>query len=131
VTYRVRVRIASLDHLVLTVADPEATVAFYERLGMSRQDFDDGRLALRFGEQKINLHRAGNAIQPHARRPTPGSADLCLLVEGSLDAVERELELAGVVFELGPVARTGALGPIRSLYLRDPDGNLVELSERI
>jgi catechol 2,3-dioxygenase-like lactoylglutathione lyase family enzyme len=126
-----RVRIASLDHLVLTVADPEATVAFYERLGMSRQEFDDGRLALRFGDQKINLHRAGQPIQPHARRPTPGSADVCLLVEGTLDAVERELELAGVVFELGPVARTGALGPIRSLYLRDPDGNLVELSERI
>ncbi len=130
-TYRVRVRIASLDHIVLTVADPEATVAFYERLGMSREEFDDGRLALRFGEQKFNLHRAGQAIQPHARRPTPGSADMCLRVEGTRDAVERELELAGVVFELGPVARTGALGPIRSLYLRDPDGNLVELSERI
>jgi catechol 2,3-dioxygenase-like lactoylglutathione lyase family enzyme len=125
------VRIARLDHIVLTVADPEATVAFYERLGMSREEFDDGRLALRFGEQKLNLHRAGQPIQPHARRPTPGSADVCLLVEGTLDAVERELELAGVVFELGPVARTGALGPIRSLYLRDPDGNLVELSERI
>ena len=126
-----RVRIASLDHLVLTVADPEATVAFYERLGMSRQEFDDGRLALRFGDQKINLHRAGQPIQPHARRPTPGSADVCLLVDGTLDAAERELEQAGVAFELGPVARTGALGPIRSLYLRDPDGNLVELSERI
>jgi catechol 2,3-dioxygenase-like lactoylglutathione lyase family enzyme len=125
------VRIASLDHLVLTVADPDATIAFYERLGMSREDFDDGRVALRFGDQKINLHRAGQPIQPHARRPTPGSADVCLLVEGTLDAVERELELAGVVFELGPVARTGALGPIRSLYLRDPDGNLVELSEPI
>jgi catechol 2,3-dioxygenase-like lactoylglutathione lyase family enzyme len=125
------VRIASLDHLVLTAADPDATVAFYERLGMSREQFDDGRVALRFGDQKINLHRAGQPIQPHARRPTPGSADVCLLVEGTLDAVERELELAGVVFELGPVARTGALGPIRSLYLRDPDGNLVELSERI
>jgi len=125
------VRIASFDHIVLTVSDPEATVAFYERLGMHREEFDDGRLALRFGEQKINLHRAGQPIQPHARRPTPGSADVCLLVEGTLDAVERELELAGVVFELGPVARTGALGPLRSLYLRDPDGNLVELSERI
>jgi catechol 2,3-dioxygenase-like lactoylglutathione lyase family enzyme len=125
------VRIASLDHIVLTVSDPETTVAFYERLGMSREAFDDGRLALRFGEQKLNLHRAGQPIQPHARRPTPGSADLCLLVEGSLDVVERELERAGVVFELGPVARTGAAGRIRSLYLRDPDGNLVELSERI
>jgi catechol 2,3-dioxygenase-like lactoylglutathione lyase family enzyme len=125
------VRIASLDHLVLTVSDPEATVAFYERLGMRREEFGDGRIALRFGNQKFNLHRAGNTIQPHARRPTPGSADLCLLVEGTLDEVERELERAGVVFELGPVPRTGATGPLRSLYLRDPDGNLVELSERI
>jgi catechol 2,3-dioxygenase-like lactoylglutathione lyase family enzyme len=123
------VRIRSLDHLVLTVADPDATVAFYERLGMRREDFEDGRVALRFGEQKINLHQAGRPIQPHARRPTPGSADVCLLVDGTLDAVERELEAAGVVFELGPVPRTGATGPIRSLYLRDPDDNLVELSE--
>jgi catechol 2,3-dioxygenase-like lactoylglutathione lyase family enzyme len=122
-------RIRSLDHVVLTVADPEATVAFYERLGMRREDFEDGRVALRFGEQKINLHQAGRPIQPHARRPTPGSADVCLLVDGTLDAVERELEAAGVVFELGPVPRTGATGPIRSLYLRDPDDNLVELSE--
>jgi catechol 2,3-dioxygenase-like lactoylglutathione lyase family enzyme len=125
------VRIASLDHFVLTVADPEATVAFYERLGMRREEFDDGRLAVRFGDQKINLHQAGRPIQPHARRPTPGSADVCLLVEGTLDEVERELERAGVVFELGPVPRTGTTGPLRSLYLRDPDGNLVELSERI
>jgi catechol 2,3-dioxygenase-like lactoylglutathione lyase family enzyme len=125
------VRIASIDHFVLTVADPEATVAFYERLGMRREDFEDGRIALRFGEQKINLHQAGRTLQPHARRPTPGSADVCLLVEGTLDAVERELEMAGVVFELGPVQRTGATSPIRSLYLRDPDGNLVELSEPI
>jgi catechol 2,3-dioxygenase-like lactoylglutathione lyase family enzyme len=125
------VQIRAFDHLVLTVADPEASVAFYERLGMRRETFGDGRLALRFGDQKINLHRAGKPIQPHARRPTPGSADVCLIVEGTLDAAERELERAGVVFELGPVERTGATGPIRSLYLRDPDGNLVELSERI
>jgi catechol 2,3-dioxygenase-like lactoylglutathione lyase family enzyme len=125
------VRITSLDHFVLTVADPEATVAFYERLGMERVEFADGRLAVSFGRQKINLHQAGRPIQPHARRPTPGSADLCLLVDGTLDEVERELERAGVVFELGPVPRTGANGPIRSLYLRDPDGNLVELSEPI
>src|SRR3954452_18121623 len=124
------VQIRSIDHIVLTVADPEATVAFYARLGMERLEFDDGRLALRFGEQKINLHRASRPIQPHARRPTPGSADLCLLVEGSLDEVERELERAGVVLELAPVRRTGATGRIRSLYLRDPAGNLVELAER-
>jgi len=125
------VQIRSLDHFVLTVADPEATVAFYSRLGMRREEFGDGRLALRFGDQKINLHRAGSPIQPHARRPTPGSADVCLLVAGTLDAVERELERSGVVFELGPVQRTGATSALRSLYLRDPDGNLVELSEPI
>jgi catechol 2,3-dioxygenase-like lactoylglutathione lyase family enzyme len=122
-------RIASLDHLVLTVADPDATVAFYERLGMLREAFEGGRVALRFGRQKINLHRAGAEIAPHARRPTPGSGDVCLLVEGPLDAVERELAAAGIAVELGPVERTGAQGALRSLYLRDPDGNLVELSQ--
>jgi catechol 2,3-dioxygenase-like lactoylglutathione lyase family enzyme len=125
------VLIRRLDHLVLTVANVDATVAFYERLGMRREEFEDGRIGLRFGDQKINLHQAGRPIQPHARKPTPGSADICLLVDGSLDDVERELELAGVVFELGPVPRTGATGPLRSLYLRDPDDNLVELSELI
>src|SRR4051794_17478077 len=98
---------------------------------MRRQVLDGARVALRFGEQKISLPRPGRPTQPPPRRPTPGSADLCLLVDGSLDEVERELERAGVAFELGPVPRTGATGPIRSLYLRDPDGNLVELSEAI
>src|SRR3954453_16762684 len=117
-------RIRRLDHFVLTVADPEATVSFYERLGMERVEFDDGRLAVRFGDQKINLHQAGRPIQPHARLPTPGSADVCLLVQGTLDEVERELERAGVVFELGSVPRTGANGPLRSLSLRDPASHL-------
>jgi catechol 2,3-dioxygenase-like lactoylglutathione lyase family enzyme len=124
-------RIRALDHLVLTVADPEATVAFYERLGMRREVFGAGRLALRFGDQRLNLHRAGAEIEPHAAAPTAGSADVCLLVDGALADVERELRAAGVEIELGPVERTGAAGPIRSLYLRDPDGNLVELSEPI
>jgi catechol 2,3-dioxygenase-like lactoylglutathione lyase family enzyme len=96
---------------------------------MLREVFEGGRVALRFGRQKINLHRAGAEIAPHARRPTPGSGDVCLLVEGPLDAVERELAAAGIAVELGPVERTGAQGPLRSLYLRDPDGNLVELSQ--
>ena len=122
-------RIEALDHLVLTVGDLEATVAFYERLGMRREAFGDGRLALPFGVQKLNLHLAGAEVDPHAHRPTPGSADLCLLVEGRLDRVAAELEDAGIPVELGPVERSGARGPIRSLYLRDPDGNLVELSE--
>jgi catechol 2,3-dioxygenase-like lactoylglutathione lyase family enzyme len=123
------VSIRSLDHLVLTVADVEATVAFYERIGMRVERFDGGRLALRFGMQRIHLHRAGAEIEPHARRPLPGSADLCLLVDGGLDDVERSLRDAGIAIELGPVDRSGAIGPMRSLYLRDPDGNLVELSE--
>ena len=123
------VRIRALDHLVLTVADLDATVAFYERLGMRREVFGDGRLALRFGEQKVNLHPAGAEFEPHAQRPEPGSADFCLLVAGALEDVERELRAAGIAIELGPVARTGAVSALRSLYLRDPDGNLVELSE--
>jgi catechol 2,3-dioxygenase-like lactoylglutathione lyase family enzyme len=122
------VRIVGLDHLVLTVADADATVAFYERLGMRREVFGGGRLALRFGRQKLNLHRAGAEIALHADRPTPGSGDICLLVEGPLEDVERELAAADIAIELGPVERTGAEGPIRSLYVRDPDGNLVEIS---
>jgi catechol 2,3-dioxygenase-like lactoylglutathione lyase family enzyme len=125
------VRIRALDHLVLTVADPAATVAFYERLGMRREVFGEGRLALRFGDQKINLHTAGAEFDPHAARPEPGSADFCLLVDGALDDVERELRAAGIGIELGPVERTGATRRLRSLYVRDPDGNLVELSEPI
>jgi catechol 2,3-dioxygenase-like lactoylglutathione lyase family enzyme len=121
-------RIAGLDHLVLTVADIAATEAFYERLGMRGETFGDGRRALRFGDQKINLHEAGAEFEPHALRPVPGSADLCFLVEDALDDVARRLADAGVPIELGPVERTGAVGSIESLYVRDPDGNLVELA---
>ena len=123
-------RIGSLDHLVLTVTDVDAAVTFYEKLGMSREVFDGSRIALRFGAQKLNPHPAGAEIAPHARRPTPGSADLCFLVDGRLEAVLAELEVAGIPVELGPVGRTGAQGPIRSAYVRDPDANLVELSEQ-
>jgi catechol 2,3-dioxygenase-like lactoylglutathione lyase family enzyme len=123
--------IRAFDHIVLTVADTEATVAFYERLGMRRETFGEGRLALRFGDQKINLHTAGAEFDPHAQAPVPGSEDFCLLIEGPLDAVESELHEAGITVELGPIERTGATGPLRSVYVRDPDGNLVELSEPI
>jgi catechol 2,3-dioxygenase-like lactoylglutathione lyase family enzyme len=122
-------RIRSLDHVVLTVADPEATVAFYERLGMRREVFAEGRLALRFGDQKLNLHTAGSEFDPHAARPVPGSEDFCLLIDGPLGDAERELRDAGIEVELGPIERTGATRRLRSLYVRDPDGNLVELSE--
>ncbi len=122
--------IRSLDHLVLTVADVEETVRFYEALGMRREVFGEGRVALRFGDQKLNLHRAGAEVAPHAAHPTRGSADLCFLVSESLDEVARSLARAGIAVELGPVPRTGATFAIDSLYVRDPDGNLVELSIR-
>ena len=122
-------RIASLDHVVLTVADPVATLAFYERLGMRREVLEDGRQALHFGHQKINLHRAGAEIAPNARNAVPGSGDLCFLIEGELDEVERLLESAGIAVELGPDEQTGAQRPLRSIYVRDPDGNLVELAK--
>ncbi len=123
------VRIERLDHLVLTVADVEATCAFYQSaLGMKAVTFGNGRKALVFGEQKINLHPAGREFEPKAERPTPGSADLCLIAATPLEAVAAHLTARGIDIEQGPVARTGALGPITSLYFRDPDGNLIEVA---
>ena len=122
-------RIDRLDHLVLTGADIDATVEFYTRvLGMQAMTFGAGRTALSFGRSKINLHRAGHEFEPKAHRPTPGSADLCLIADGSLDQVIEELAGRGVPIEEGPVERTGATGPIRSVYFRDPDRNLIEVS---
>jgi catechol 2,3-dioxygenase-like lactoylglutathione lyase family enzyme len=123
--------IRSLDHLVLTVADIAASVRFYEALGMRREVFGEGRVALRFGDQKLNLHRAGAELAPHAAHPTRGSADLCLLVSESIEEVATSLARADIPVELGPVARTGATSALDSLYVRDPDGNLVELSQAI
>lgn len=124
-------RIRSLDHIVLTCADPEATVAFYERVGMQREEFGGGRLALRFGDQKLNLHQAGAEFQPHAATPLPGTGDLCLLVDGPIEAVVEHLGEVGIAIEEGPVDRTGAVSPLRSVYVRDPDGNLVEFAEQV
>jgi catechol 2,3-dioxygenase-like lactoylglutathione lyase family enzyme len=122
-------RITRLDHLVLTVADLEATVDFYTRaLGMAVRAFGGGRLALRFGEQKINLHEAGREFEPKARVPRPGSADLCFVVEQPLAEWQEHLAGLGVQVVEGPVSRDGALGPMTSIYVRDPDGNLVELA---
>ena len=122
-------RIDRLDHLVLTVASIEATAEFYTRvLGMEAVTFSAGRTALTFGTSKINLHEAGKEFEPKARRPTPGSADICLIVEDDIAEVMAELAAAGVTVEEGPVPRTGATGPITSCYLRDPDQNLIELS---
>src|SRR5438067_7586237 len=122
-------RIDRIDHLVLTVADPDATIDFYTRvLGMRVATFGDGRKALHFGTSKINIHQAGREFEPKAARPAPGTADLCFVTEQPLPAVVAELRAAGVPIEEGPVDRTGATGPITSVYLRDPDGNLLELS---
>ena len=122
-------RIDRLDHLVLTVASLDTTVDFYTRvLGMEVVRFGAGRTALGFGTSKINLHEAGREFEPKARHPTPGSADICLIVAGQLADVMAELTAHGVAIEEGPVQRTGAAGPIVSCYLRDPDQNLIELS---
>ncbi len=122
--------VQSLDHLVLTVADLDATVAFYtDYLGMTADVFGpDQRTALKFGAQKINLHVAGREFEPKAEKPVPGSGDLCFLVS-DLDGMAARLRAGGIAIIEGPVPRTGATGPIRSIYVRDPDGNLIELSE--
>jgi catechol 2,3-dioxygenase-like lactoylglutathione lyase family enzyme len=122
--------IGHLDHLVLTTRHRAACIDFYTRvLGMRLETFGEGRVAFRFGDQKINLHEAGREFEPKAERPTPGGLDLCFLADGPLDGVIRRLESANVRIEIGPVPRTGATGPIRSVYVRDPDGNLVEIAE--
>jgi catechol 2,3-dioxygenase-like lactoylglutathione lyase family enzyme len=122
-------KIDRIDHLVLTVRDIAATSGFYARvLGMEIVTFGAGRKALAFGQQKFNLHEAGREFEPKAARPTPGSADLCLVADGPLDAVIAHLKACDVALLEGPVRRTGALGPIESVYFRDPDGNLIEVS---
>lgn len=129
-------KVTSLDHLVLTVADIPATVAFYtEALGMESEKFhpSDGttRHALRFGAQKINLHQAGQEFEPKAAHVQAGSGDLCFLTDMPVADWMRHLSDKGISVEEGPVSRTGATGPLLSIYLRDPDGNLIELSNRL
>ncbi|MGH8869069.1 MAG: VOC family protein [Actinomycetes bacterium] len=122
-------RIDRLDHFVLTVADVDRTVAFYrDVLGMEPVTFGDGRTALNFGRSKINVHEAGRELEPKARHPVAGSADICLIAAEPLEEVCRELDGHDVPIEEGPVERTGARGQLRSVYLRDPDGNLIEIS---
>ncbi len=122
-------RVERLDHLVLTVADIDASCAFYQRvLGMQVVTFGQGRKALAFGQQKINLHRHGAEFEPKALRPTPGSADLCLIVSTPLVEVMAHLQRCDVAIEEGPVPRTGATGALLSVYIRDPDRNLIELA---
>lgn len=121
--------ITALDHLVLTVVDIDKTIAFYVNvLGMKEITFGDNRKALQFGSQKINLHKQGQEILPNARHATCGSADLCLLTDTPLDEVLEHLKTHGVDIVDGIVPRTGAVGAIRSIYVYDPDGNLIEIS---
>jgi catechol 2,3-dioxygenase-like lactoylglutathione lyase family enzyme len=121
--------IARLDHLVLTVADIERTCAFYVRvLGMEVVSFGEGRTALRFGQQKINLHAADAIPGLVADRPTPGSGDLCFITEVPVTEVVAHLGECGVPIIAGPGPRAGAIGTIQSVYIRDPDQNLVEIS---
>lgn len=123
------IAIDRVDHLVLTVRDVEATCAFYERvLGMTSVTFAGGRRGLAFGRQKINLHQAGREFEPKAARATPGSGDFCLIAAVPLDTVIAHLATCNVPLLQGPVTKTGALGPMQSVYFRDPDGNLVEVS---
>ena len=128
-----------IDHLVLTCRNVKASIRFYtEILGMREVTFGSGRKALAFGRQKLNLHPAGQAaggasgaVAAVASAPTPGSTDLCLIVFEPIAAVLAHLAASGVPVEEGPILRTGALGPIESVYVRDPDGNLIELARYV
>lgn len=121
--------IERIDHFVITARDVVKTAAFYERvLGMKIVTFGAGRTALTFGRQKINLHQAGAELEPKAARPTPGGTDFCLITTTAIPEVVRHLEACGVDIEIAPSTRTGATGPITSVYFRDPDSNLVEVS---
>ena len=121
--------ISRLDHFVLTVQDIEATCDFYSRvLGMEVVTFGNGRRALQFGEQKINLHQIDRTFEPKALTPTPGAGDFCLITNDSIGHVVDQLRACGITIELGPVPRVGAQGTMTSIYFRDPDANLVEVS---
>ena len=121
-----------LDHLVLTTHNAAACIGFYvDVLGMSLEQFGEGRMAFKFGQQKINLHIQGAEFEPKAHLPVPGSLDLCFIASQPLADVITRLQLHGVVIIEGPVLRTGAVSNIRSVYVRDPDLNLIEISEPV
>ncbi|EBP1649903.1 VOC family protein [Salmonella enterica] len=121
-----------IDHLVLTVSDISTTIIFYEEvLGFSAVTFKQNRKALIFGAQKINLHQQEMEFEPKASRPTPGSADLCFITSTPINDVVSEILQAGISIVEGPVERTGATGEIMSIYIRDPDGNLIEISQYV
>ena len=125
-------KISHLDHLVLTVADIENTCNFYQTvLGFEVITFKGDRKALKFGHQKINLHQLGNEFEPKALHPTSGSADLCFISDTSISEVVTHLNQLNIQIEEGPVERTGAMHPILSVYIRDPDLNLIEISNNL
>ncbi|TFY95191.1 VOC family protein [Pseudomonas nabeulensis] len=120
-----------LDHLVLTTTDEQACTDFYVGLlGMTLETFGEGRKAFKFGNQKINVHVKGKEFEPKAHLPVPGALDLCFIASRPLDEIIAHIKSKGVEIIEGPVRRTGACFPIRSIYLRDPDLNLIEISER-
>ncbi len=126
------IAIDRLDHLVLTVRDLDATCRFYEQtLGMERRAFGDGRTALHFGRQKLNLHEAARPIDPNVRHATPGSADLCFITETPMAKVIAHLAATGVPIVAGPGERSGAVGRLNSVYVYDPDENLIEIANLI
>jgi catechol 2,3-dioxygenase-like lactoylglutathione lyase family enzyme len=125
------IKIDHIDHLVLTVESIDKTCAFYtDVLGMNVETFGAGRKALRFGNQKINLHQSGQEFEPKAKAPTPGSGDLCFIAATGLEDVISHLNRLQIPIEQGPIDRTGATGKIRSVYIRDPDANLIEISNQ-
>ena len=122
-------RIDRIDHIVITAFDVDRTIDFYSKvMGMEPITFAGGRRGLAFGKQKINLHQSGREYEPKALKPAPGSMDLCFITETPLAEVISHLKSHGVVIAQGPVEKTGALGPMMSVYFRDPDGNLIEVS---
>ena len=124
--------ISKLDHLVLTVKDIETTTSFYVSvLGMKKEVFGNDRVALKYGDQKINLHELGKEFEPKANNLTPGSADLCFITQTPLNDAMAHVKRCGVEIIEGPVERTGANGPIRSFYFRDPDDNLIEVANEL
>ncbi|UTW65452.1 VOC family protein [bacterium SCSIO 12643] len=125
-------RINSIDHIVLTVHDVNKTCQFYTQvLGMKEITFGEGRKALLFGSQKINLHQKGNELEPKAMHPICGSSDLCLISTNPIEEIKKELDRKQIPTIGGILNRTGAAGPIKSIYIRDPDGNLIEISNYI
>ena len=124
--------ISKLDHIVLTVKDINKTISFYSSvLGMKTIVFGQGRVALKYGAQKINLHEFGNELEPKANKPTPGSSDLCFITNTPLNEAMAHVRSEGIEIIEGPVERTGANGSIRSFYFRDPDQNLIEVANEI